>query len=200
MTTELKLKLRDRGDSVTVPTQLIVSWFDQADEDTSKARMYRFFESLKDGDVKIHDKVFMLTTLNWAPVKMTERGPVSQGMPANEQLRWHRIFAELEEINDKEEGVLKLRSKDIKLIWDRWTNPEFKMESMYRTPWIFACMLDFMKVTNRWPDDIEDDLKEDLGLTEKESETEEVKGSENERESSLMPEPDAIAVDVDERT
>lgn len=183
MTTDLKLKLRARGDSVTVPTQIILSWFDQADEDTAKARMYRFFETLKDGDVKIHDKVFMLTTLNWAPVKMTERGPVSQGLPANEQLRWHRIWNELEEMDDKEEGVLKLRSKDIELIWNRWTDPEFKMESMYRTPWIFALMMDFMKKTNRWPDDIEDDLKEDL-----QEQAEEAKGKAEHPEAEELTE------------
>ncbi len=116
-------------------------------------------------------------------------------MPAHEQLRWHRIWTELEEIDEKEEGVLKLRGKDIKLIWDRWTNSEFKLESMYQRPWIFACMLDFMKATNRWPDEIEDDLKEDLGLN-KQAETEEAKGPENERESAEVPEPDATAVDA----
>jgi hypothetical protein len=164
MGTELKLKLRDRADTLPVPVSVIANWL-ELDEEKAKDAMHEFFKPLKGTNPRIHDKVFYERTINWSPIMVTERGNVAKGIPAMEQIRWHRIGRELLAIKDDREGSLDLRSKDVDLIWKRWSDPEFKTESMYSNPWIFDCMLDFMEATNRWPDDEEESLRELLAKT-----------------------------------
>lgn len=172
MATILKLKLRDRGDSVTIPFQAVANWL-KLDEETAKDRMYTFFQPLKGNDLQIHDKRFMEQTINWSPVVVTERGPVAKGLPLTEQLRWHRIGRELEEIPDDEEGILKLRSKDIDLIIERWKDKEFKLESIFQRPWIFDFLMEFQETMKRWiSDDLEKDLEDE---SEEDPQLEEVK-------------------------
>ena len=162
MGTEIILKLRDRADNVLVPMQSIANWL-KLEEEEAKDAMYEFFEPIKGTEPKIHDKVFYERTVNWSPITVTPRGNVAVGIPVMEQLRWHRIGRELAEIGDTEEATIVLRNKDIELIWKRWNNNEFKTESIYQNPWMLDCMLDFMKATNRWPDDEEESLKEIMG-------------------------------------
>ena len=159
MGTELKLKLRDRTDSISVPIQSITNWF-ELEKEAAKDAMYEFFEPLEGTKPKVHDKEFYERTVNWSPITVTPRGNVAVGIPMMEQLRWHRIGRDLQKIKDDEEGIIEFRNKDIELIWKRWNNDEFKMESIYQNPWIFDCIFDFMEATNRWPDEEEESLKE----------------------------------------
>ena len=187
---EIKLKLRDRSDDVRVPIPLIVAWL-ELDEAASKNAMFAFFNSFKESKARIHDKTFLETTINWIPTQMTERGPVSKGMLLVEQMRWMRIAGDLDEIDESKDGILDLRSKDIKLIIKRWKDPEFKLESIHQRPWIAAFVMEFQIKTNVWiDDDLEKEYKED------QAEASEAKGKDNEREPAEVPEPDATAVDV----
>lgn len=173
---EIKLRLRDRSDDVRVPVPLIVAWL-ELDEAASKNSMFTFFNSFKESKARIHDKTFLETTINWIPTQMTDRGPVSKGMLVIEQMRWLRIAQDLDEIDETKDGILNLRSKDIKLITDRWKDPEFKLESILQRRWIAAFIMEFQITTNSWiDDDLEKEYKED------QAEALEVKGKDNERE------------------
>ena len=176
---EIKLKLRNRSDDVRVPIPLIVAWL-ELDEAASKNAMFTFFNSFKESKARVHDKAFLETTINWIPTQMTERGPVSKGMLLIEQMRWMRIASDLEEIDDKKDGILELRSKDIELITKRWKDPEFKLESIHQRPWLAAFIMEFQITTNSWiDDDLEKEYKDEL---KEQAETEEAKGKDNERE------------------
>ena len=158
---EIKLKLRDRSDDVRVPIPLIVAWL-ELDDAASKNAMFTFFNSFRESKARIHDKTFLETTINWIPTQMTERGPVSKGMHVTEQMRWLRIASDLDEIDETKDGILDLRSKDIKLITNRWKDPEFKLESILQRRWIAAFIMEFQITTNSWiDDDLEKEYKED---------------------------------------
>ena len=170
---EIKLKLRDRSDNVRVPVPLIVAWL-ELDEATSKDAMFKFFDPFRENKARVHDKTFLETTINWIPVQMTERGPVSKGMLLIEQMRWLRIAGDLDEIDETKDGILELRSKDIKLIISRWKDPEFKMESILQRRWIAAFINEFQITTNSWiDDDFEKEHKEEMKEEAERAEAEE---------------------------
>jgi len=177
MATILKLKIRDRADSVRVPTQLIIEWMKLSEED-AKDRLFAFFSPLEDGDATIHDKAFLETTINWTPTVDTERGPVAKGLPLTEQVRWIKLAQKVNDIDEEKEGEISLSNKDINLIWDRWNDKAFKMNSLQ--PRVIDLLMEFQETTNRWFPELE---PEEEIPENPEVETEEVKGLENERES-----------------
>jgi hypothetical protein len=165
---KLKLKIRDRSNSIVLSMPLLREWLRQPEE-VAKQRMYTFFEPLKDDEPTVHDHTFIAQIVDWTPVD--ERSGRQLGLPLTEQVRWINLAQKLEPFMDsEEEGDLELSNKDIEALWTRMNDKEFKVMAL--TPPYIAFLMDFQKATNRWFDDLE---MED-------SELEEVKGSDNERE------------------
>ena len=155
MATILELKIRDRSDSVRIPIQLIVEWLKLSEEE-AKERLFTFFSPFEDGNAKIHDKVFLETTINWVPVD--EQSGRARGLPLTEQVRWIKLAQKVNDIDEKEDGELVLSNKDIDLIWNRWQEPAFKIISLQ--PGVIEFLMNFQKVTNRWFPDLEDEEEE----------------------------------------
>ena len=158
MATALKLKIRDRADSVRVPTQLIIEWL-KLSQDEAKDRLYTFFSPFEDGNVTIHDKSFLETTINWVPVD--EQSGRAKGLPLTEQVRWIKLAQKVNEIDEDKEGELILANKDIDLIWDRWNDKAFKMNSLQ--PHVVELLMEFQEATNRWFPELEpeDEVEEE---------------------------------------
>ena len=145
MATTLELKIRDRSDSVRIPIRLVVEWLKLSEEE-AKESLYNFFRPFEDGNAKIHDKVFLETTINWVPID--EQSGRAKGLPLAEQVRWIRLAQKVNDIDEKEDGELILSNKDIELIWNRWKDNAFKIVSLQ--PNVIEFLMKFQKVTNRW--------------------------------------------------
>ena len=172
MATKLKLKLRERGDILQAPAALIVEWMNQSEKE-AKDSLYEYFSPLVEGEVMVHDKVFLETTMNWSPVTQDPSGRmIAQGLPMTEQVRWIGIGQKLEAIDPEEEGEISLTNKDIELIWERWKNPEFKLGALQ--PHNIAFIMYFQETTNRWFEELEPEEEESENKHLDEEEIEEV--------------------------
>ena len=106
--TELKLKLRERGDSVRVSTLQILSWFDQADEDTAKARMYRFFETFKERNIFKDDQLAELVER----AKTILGGQSAESIRSNDQVK-EQIKAGMEDVEKTMAEILSIPRRKI---------------------------------------------------------------------------------------
>ena len=150
MATTIKLKLRDRTGSLSVPAALIAEWMKLSEED-SKERLYMFFSPMKDGNVKTHDKEFLETTINWVPVDEQSGRP--RGLPLTEQVRWIKLAQKVNDVDGEKESELVLSNKDIDMIWSRWNDKAFKINALPIS--IAEFLMEFQEATNRWFNDLE---------------------------------------------
>ncbi len=150
MTTIIKLRLRERSDILPIETARVIAWM-QLPEDEAKSLMYAFFGGFKDGDVKIHDKDFLITTINWVPLmEVPGRGAVEKGLPIMEQLEWNDLGRKVRAVDGKKNGTIELERSEIKLILDRWRNNLFLTSSIIQRYWIGDFITDFQKDADEW--------------------------------------------------
>jgi len=151
MATTIKLKMRKRTDSVVIPSSFILEWFQLPGEEAIKNRLYEFFKPFEDGDIYIHDKAFLETTVNWVPTDEQSGRP--RGLPLTEQVRWIKLAQKINDIDAEKEGELILSNKDIDLIWERWNDGAFKLNSLPVA--VAEFLMEFQEATNRWFPDLE---------------------------------------------
>lgn len=148
----LKLKLRNRGDSVRVSTQQIVEWLNKS-ENEAKDLMYQFFSPYLKADAKIHDKVFLETTCNWSPATFLPDGRLAPtGLSMTEYVKWIELTKKISAIDETKEEELELDSDEADMIIDRWKNPEFKLITM--PSFVAEFVMEFQRETKRWFPDL----------------------------------------------
>lgn len=95
-----------------------------------------------------HDLDFLKQIVNWVPVG---------GLPLTEMAKWLKIGVRIAELDTDKEYTINLTQRHVELIWERLTNPEFKLNAV--TPQFQAFILDFQVATGRhFPDEYSDEV------------------------------------------
>lgn len=150
MTTTIKLKLRERTDTLPIETGRVIAWMKLPEED-AKNLMYTYFEEFKDGDVMIHDKDFLITTINWVPlIEVPGRGRMEKGLPIMEQLEWNDLGRKVRAVDGSKDGAIELERSEITRILDRWRNDLFLTSSIIQRYWIADFITDFQRDVDEW--------------------------------------------------
>ena len=153
MTTILKLKVRQRSNTVNVSVEMIKAWLDQSEEDAAQS-MYEFFKPIKENEPTVHDKIFLANIINWVPTIRDKAGNItSTGLSLTQQVRWYKLADRLDDVSDEEEGEIKLANKDIDAIMERIKSPEYKMPGLSKPYREF--LTDFLRTTHKYFDDFD---------------------------------------------
>ena len=113
-------------------------------EATAGRQLVKKFEGLQE---TIHDKNWIEVIVNWAP---------SQGLPMTEMVPWLKLAERVNEVANDQEGAFVLSEAQAELIYERLSNPEFKINGL--NPALAAFLLDFYTAIGRHPDTLTDDL------------------------------------------
>ena len=160
MTTILKLKVRERSDSVTIGIERIRSWINLSDEEAKQA-MFEYFKPIKENEPTVHDKVFLANIINWVPID--ERSGRPKGLPLTEQVRWYKLADRLDDVDDEEEGEIGLANKDIDAIMERIKSSEYKPFGLAKPYREF--LTDFLRTTHNHIDEYDPNQDDEEAVT-----------------------------------
>lgn len=132
----VKLNLKRRKDETRqVPVAVVVRIVNGPGSDGDKLAQLR---ELEQHAALIHDKAWLAMIINWAGEK---------GLPLTETAKWSKVAARVGELDDEREGKFTLSDFQVRLIWERMNNPDFKI--IRNSPALAGFILDFCEAAGK---------------------------------------------------